>query len=177
VTPDSYLIIGGDIPLSSSPTGQMTADLALAVDAARALKDYTVTDSDVITRMLHAIDRLDWATVRDSLTDVIVTDYTSLWGGEPETLAAEELISRWSAFASGLAATQHQTGPVVVTDGRAATHVVAYHWMPDGDLWTVHGHYVARITEGRIAELTLQTFYAGGSEALPAIAARRPAMA
>jgi hypothetical protein len=136
-----------------------------------------VTDSGVINRMRHAIDRLDWATVRDSFTEVIVTDYMSPWGGEPETLPAEGLISRPSAFASGRAATQHQTGPVVVTAGRAATHVDAYHGMPDGDLWTVHGHCVARITEGRIAERTRQTFYAAGSEALLAIAARRHPMA
>jgi hypothetical protein len=28
-----------------------------------------MTDADVLTGMLHAIDRLDWTTVRDSFTD------------------------------------------------------------------------------------------------------------
>lgn len=133
-----------------------------------------MTEADVITRMLHAVDRRDWATVRASFADVIATDYTSLWGGEPERLPAEEVIAQWTEFMSGLTATQHQTGPVVVSDGRAETHVIAYHWLPDGDLWTVHGHYVARIEDGRIAELVLQTFYAGGHDGLPALTARRP---
>ena len=44
-----------------------------------------MSDTDVITRMLHAIDRLDWPAVRDCFADVITTDYTSLWGGEVET--------------------------------------------------------------------------------------------
>jgi hypothetical protein len=137
-----------------------------------------VSEADVLTRMLHAIDRLDWVTVRNSFADEVATDYTSLWGGEPEKLAVDELITRWTEFASGLAATQHQTGPVVVSDGRAETHVVAHHWLPEaqgGDLWTVHGHYVARITDGKIAELTLETFHAGGHDGLPSIPGQRAA--
>ncbi len=132
-----------------------------------------MSDTDVITRMLHAIDRLDWPAVRDCFADVITTDYTSLWGGEVETLPAEELITRWSEFAGGLAATQHQTGPVVMSDGRAETHVIAYHWLPDGDTWVVHGHYVARLADGKIAELTLQTLCSYGHDGLPTVAPGR----
>jgi hypothetical protein len=137
-----------------------------------------VSEADVITRMLHAIDRLDWVTVRNSFADEVATDYTSLWGGEPENLTADELVARWTEFASGLAATQHQTGPVVVSDGHAETHVVAHHWLPEaqgGDLWTVHGHYIARMADGRIAELILETFHAGGHDGLPSIPGQRPA--
>jgi hypothetical protein len=111
--------------------------------------------------------------VRACFADELVTDYTSLWGGEAETLSADALVSRWQEFASTLAATQHLTGPVIVHNGHAETHVVAHHWVPGGDLWTVHGHYVARIVNGRIAELTLQTFHAGGHDGLPTVAARR----
>jgi hypothetical protein len=132
-----------------------------------------MTDEDVLTRLLHAIDRLDWSTVRACFADELVTDYTSLWGGEAEILAADGLVSRWQEFASTLAATQHLTGPIFVQDGHAETHVVAHHWLPGGDLWIVHGHYVARIANGRIAELTLQTFSAGGHDGLPTVAARR----
>jgi hypothetical protein len=133
-----------------------------------------MNESDVLTRLLHAIDRLDWTAARACFADKLATDYTSLWGGEPEQIAADELISRWQDFAGTLAATQHLTGPVVVSDGYAQTHVIAHHWLPDGDLWTVHGHYLARIVNDRIAELNLQTFYAGGHEGLPNVAARRP---
>ena len=133
-----------------------------------------MTGTEVLTRMLHAIDRLDWTVARAAFADVVATDYTSLWGGEPERLHADELISRWQDFTATLAATQHQTGPIVASDGHAETHVTAYHWLPNGDVWTVHGHYIAGIADGTIAELTLQTFYAGGHDALPAIPARRP---
>jgi hypothetical protein len=133
-----------------------------------------VNDAEVITRMLHAIDRLDWAVVRESFADVVATDYTSLWGGEPAEVPAEQLIAQWQEFLATLAATHHQTGPIVMSDGRAETHVTAVHWLPNGDAWTVYGHYIAQLVNGKIAALTLQTFRADGHEGLPAVAARRP---
>jgi SnoaL-like domain len=134
-----------------------------------------VSEADVITRLLHAVDRLDWVAVRDCFTDVVATDYTSLWGGEPGDQRADELITQWQEFTATLSATQHQTGPIVFADGQAETHVIAYHWLLDGgDLWVVHGHYVARIDDGRIAALTLQTISSYGHAGLPSIGPRRP---
>lgn len=134
-----------------------------------------MSDADVITRLLHAIDRLDWAVVRESFTDVITTDYTSLWGGQPGDQPVDELIAQWQQFTATLSATHHQTGPVLYADGRAETHVVASHWLLEGgDLWVVHGHYIARIVDGRIAALTLQTISSHGHEGLPRIGPRRP---
>jgi SnoaL-like domain len=133
-----------------------------------------VSDSDVISRMLHAIDRLDWTVVRESFADVVATDYTSLWGGEPAEVPAEQLLSQWQEFTATLAATHHQTGPIVVSDGRAETHVTAVHWLPNGDAWTVYGHYVAQLVNGKIAALTLSTFRAVGADGLPTVEAHRP---
>jgi SnoaL-like protein len=133
-----------------------------------------MSDADVLTRLLHAVDRLDWAAARACFADELATDYTSLWGGEPESLSADDLISRWEEFAATLTATQHVTGPIVVLDGHAETHVVAHHWLANGDRWTVHCHYMARIVGARIVELNLHTFYAGGHDGLPNITARRP---
>jgi hypothetical protein len=140
------------------------------------LTEASMSDADVIARMLHAIDAFDWVTVRHCFTDEVSTDYTSLWGGEPEQLFADDLVARWTEFASGFAATQHHSGPIVAFHGLAETHVVAYHSLPEtegGDVWTVHGHYVARLADGKIAELALHTFRAGGHEGLPSSAARR----
>ena len=134
-----------------------------------------MSEADVITRLLHAVDRLDWVAVRDCFTEVVATDYTSLWGGEPGDQRADDLITQWQEFTATLSATHHQTGPIVFADGRAETHVIAYHWLLDGgDLWVVHGHYVARIEDGRIAALTLQTISSYGHAGLPAIGPRRP---
>jgi hypothetical protein len=132
-----------------------------------------VSNPDVITPMLHAIDRLDWDAVRDSFTDDVALDYTSLWGGDPEQLPADELMSRWRGVVSEFAATQHHIGPLVIFDDHVETHVVAYHWLPHGGAWTVHGNYIARLKDGKIAELTLQTYHASGGDDLPAVAAQR----
>jgi hypothetical protein len=126
----------------------------------------------VLTRMLHAIDRLDWDTVRDSFAAEVRTDYTSLWGGEPATVPVDELIAGWQGLAHGLDATHHQTGPLVETDGLTHTHVTAHHWL-DGEAWTVYGHYVAEIAGDRIAALTLQLHQQQGDLELPARARER----
>jgi hypothetical protein len=131
--------------------------------------------------MLYAIDALDWPGVRDAFADEVRADWTSLFGGEPETLRADELIARWQALLPGFDATQHMLGPVVLTDDagpgvRADAHVRGYHHIGDrdsGQTWAVHGHYTARLVDGKITELTLAAFYQEGDLSLPAVAAER----
>jgi hypothetical protein len=138
-----------------------------------------MSEADVITRMLHAIDARDWATLRASFADVVRVDYTSLWGGEPATVAADDLVADWRPFALGFSATQHLTGPVLISDGRAHAHVCARHWLPDaegGDVWAVYGHYIAAVADGKITELTFQTFHQEGNRDLPAIVRQRAAV-
>src|SRR5690606_24208565 len=57
--------------------------------------DMTLTSSTLesavtaaVSDLLFAIDDLDWEGVRNALADEVTIDYTSLWGGEPEHLAA-----------------------------------------------------------------------------------------
>jgi SnoaL-like domain len=138
-----------------------------------------MSEADVLTRLLHAVDRLDWAEVRRCLAAEIRVDYTELSGGEPETLAADDLVERWRALLPGFDVTQHMTGPVLVSyDGgpgvRADAHVRGYHRLGT-ETWAVHGHYVARLLDGKIAELTLQVFYQEGNLALPEAATKRAA--
>jgi hypothetical protein len=140
-----------------------------------------VSDAETVTRLLHAVDRLDWAQIRRCLADQVVVDYTELFDGEVETLGADELIARWRGLLPGFDATQHLTGPVLLTrDGhpgvRADTHVRGYHHL-GGETWGVHGHYVARVVDGRISELTLQVFYQEGNQELTAAATGRAATA
>ncbi|GAA1715056.1 hypothetical protein GCM10009765_74930 [Fodinicola feengrottensis] len=132
-----------------------------------------MTDTTVITRMLFAIDALDWATVRKCLADQVELDYTSLFGGEPQTIAADTLLEQWSGLLPGFDATQHLTGPVVETaDDRIETHVRAVHVLGD-EVWGVHGHYVADLRDDRICALTLRLFYQDGNRDLPAAALER----
>ncbi|TWF81691.1 SnoaL-like protein [Pseudonocardia hierapolitana] len=134
----------------------------------------------VLTRLLHAIDDVDWGEVRACLADEVRTDYTELFGGEAETLPADELVERWKGLVPGFDATQHMTGPCLVDerDGGlvAQTHVRAYHRIGDA-VWGVHGHYVVpleRTSAGwQIAGITLRLFYQEGDRDLPARAAER----
>jgi SnoaL-like domain len=64
-----------------------------------------ISDTSTLTRMLYAIDRLDWAEVRRCFADQVRIDYTELSGGESETLAADELIARWRGLLPGFDAT------------------------------------------------------------------------
>jgi hypothetical protein len=133
-----------------------------------------MSDTDVLSRMLYAIDRLDWAEVRRCFADQVRIDYTELSGGAAETLAADDLIARWRGLLPGFEATQHMTGPVLLARDerpglRADAHVRAYHRL-GGEIWAVHGHYIARIADGKITELTLQVFYQEGNLNLPATA-------
>jgi SnoaL-like domain len=140
-----------------------------------------MTDADVLPRMLHAIDVLDWPTVRDAFADEVRVDYTSLSGGQPETLPADDLIGRWQDLLPGFDATQHLIGPVVLTDNggpgvRADTHVRGYHHIQGSggeETWGVYGHYTAELVNGKITELALQVFYQEGNLELPAIATGR----
>jgi SnoaL-like domain len=142
-----------------------------------------MTDTDALPRLLYAIDVLDWPAVREAFADEVRLDYTSLFGGEPETLPGDELIARWRALLPGFDATQHMLGPVVLTDDagpgvRADAHVRGYHHIggsDSGQTWAVHGHYTARLVEGKITELTLALFYQEGDLGLPAVATERAA--
>ncbi|WP_232661513.1 nuclear transport factor 2 family protein [Pseudonocardia sp. TRM90224] len=137
----------------------------------------------VFTRMLHAVDALDWATVRAAFADTVRVDYTELAGGEVEDVAADELIGRWQSIFPGFGATQHITGPCILTPEdngvvRVDTHVRSFHRIADaegGPIWGVHGHYLARVRAGLITALTLQLFYQEGNIALPALATARAA--
>jgi hypothetical protein len=130
-----------------------------------------MNEADVLTRLLHAVDRLDWVEVRRCLAGEVRADYTELSGGEPETLAADDLVERWRGLLPGFDATQHMIGPVLVShDGgpgvRADTHVRGYHRL-GAETWAVHGHYVAWFVDGKLAELTLQVFYQEGNPGPP----------
>lgn len=143
--------------------------------------------TDLVTALLHAIDQRDWSRVRSCFGDTVAVDYTSLFGGEPETLTADALIARWRALLPGFDSTQHISGPVLVSDrdsdtADARTAIRGYHYAaeaPGGPLWMVAGHYQIRLckTAGiwAIDALTLETAYQEGNSSLPAFASERAA--
>jgi hypothetical protein len=142
-----------------------------------------VTDdpAGTIARMLHAVDDLDWDTVRATLAAELTVDYTSLWGGQAQRLPVGELLAGWQALVPGFDTTQHLLGPIVVTrsDDHTATcdtNVRAYHRLA-GATWLVAGRYLmslTRTTDGwRIDGITLRVAYEEGDRALVETARQR----
>jgi SnoaL-like protein len=163
----------------------------------------TGSPTEVFTGMLHGVDTLDWAAVRACFTDRIDADYTSLWGGEAATVAVDDVIADWTELATGFDATQHLTGPYVVTSANdhtvtCATTVRAYHHVvEDGgaSTWMVSGRYDIRLEREnrhpgggdphdadslvtdrvpwRIAAITLHLGYEDGDRGLVDLARKR----
>jgi hypothetical protein len=141
-----------------------------------------------VTRMLHAIDALDWQTFRAAFEPQLRLDFTSLFPGQPETVTIDTLLSRWVPFAHGFDATQHLIGPVVLvrSDGRTATaeaHVHASHYIAEaegGPLWIAAGHYEWTLqrceSSWTIAGIIFTLLFQHGNRRLPELAtARGPA--
>lgn len=61
----------------------------------------------VVTRMFFATDRRDWTAVRSAFADTVQLDYTSLNGGEPAAVPADDMVAGWKSLLSGFDATHH----------------------------------------------------------------------
>lgn len=103
---------------------------------------------DTISRYGRFIDDRDWTALASFLAETIELDFTSLWGGEPETVPGTEVVARWRDMSERLDATQHLiTGVLPVINGDTATVVaslMAVHRRVNatgGPLWTVGGTY------------------------------------
>jgi hypothetical protein len=129
-----------------------------------------------VASVAHHIDRKQWSDLATLFTGAVRTDYTSLFGGSPQTQTGDALVEGWRATLANVA-TQHLLGPIQLrVDGSAAhasCHVRALHHAPQapgGPIWEVLGHYefeLARTTPGwTITALTLATFVQTGNTKL-----------
>ena len=91
--------------------------------------------SDVQLRYATGVDRRDWRLYRSCFTDEIETDFTSVLGGEPRRMKADEWVEFARRTINGLKATQHMiTNHVITLDGDEATcvaYVQARHHLPN----------------------------------------------
>jgi hypothetical protein len=122
---------------------------------------------DVIARLAHAQDDLDWSALRGLFADRVHLDLSGQSGAAPVDLTAEELVDKARSVLEGFASLHHATSlPLIEVDGDQATcrtHVVAYHHVPtegvdhctmrgrwelglsrDHDRWLVHRWAVVR---------------------------------
>ncbi|MCA1655291.1 MAG: nuclear transport factor 2 family protein [Pseudonocardiaceae bacterium] len=116
------------------------------------------TITDTVTRMGWCLDRRDWDGLKALFTERVYTDYTALWGGEPQEASVDELLATdeqgsWRRTMDGLESTQHLITNILVDlegdTARATANVVGVHRLtnPHGSpLWTVGGTYDFRLT-------------------------------
>jgi hypothetical protein len=111
-----------------------------------------MTDHAAIINAVNGIaifaDLRDWQRCRQSFSDRVEFDYTSLTGGTPTTMAADQQMQQWSDFFKNtFKSTQHIVGSHVVTiNGDTATCVSnfqAHHTYLDSQkgTWILSGTY------------------------------------
>lgn len=131
---------------------------------------------EVVANVAHFIDAKRWNELRALYADEVRTDYTSLFGGTPQSQAGDTLIEGWRGVLAKVR-TQHLLGPINVTltevSATARCHVRAYHLAPgapSGDAWEVLGHYVFELRKGasgwKIESMTLETLLQTGNQKL-----------
>ena len=62
--------------------------------------------AEAVTRYGRFIDDEDWDRVGALFAETVALDFTSLWGGAPETLTGADLVARWRDMSSSLDATE-----------------------------------------------------------------------
>jgi hypothetical protein len=142
--------------------------------------------SDVVGALGVRVDARDWNGVWALFAQEVRIDYTSLFGGEPEVVKADELVERWKRMIPGFTHTTHviaQPEIVVAYDrATASASVVAWHLIDDptlmgNDHWTVGGCYLFELVSAggswRITSLTLARAWARGNLDLPRLASER----
>lgn len=138
---------------------------------------------DAATGIAAGADRGQWERVRGAFADAVTLDYTSLFGGAPTTLSADDVIAAWSGVLPGFDATQHlaTNHAIVAFDGDAAemeADFQATHRLGDAR-WVLSGRYVygfIRTLSGwKINALTMTWTDETGDRGLLAVAAHRVA--
>ena len=93
------------------------------------------TITTLVASIPLAVDRAAYDLAEAAFAPEIVIDYTSLWGGEPQTTTPAALMDAWRGIVPGFTATWHELGPVEVTiDGESATAtapVDGRHWIDE----------------------------------------------
>jgi hypothetical protein len=103
---------------------------------------------DLVADVTHHIDAKRWLELRALFEAKVDTDYTSLFGGTPQSQTGDSLIEGWKG-ALGKVETHHQLGPVVVRlSGDSASATCKVRGMhraagsPGGEFWEVLGQYL-----------------------------------
>lgn len=116
----------------------------------------------VVSSIPLAVDLARYDLAEAAFAPQIVIDYTSLWGGEPQSMTPAALMDAWRGIVPGFDATWHELGDVraeVKGDRATATAFVdGRHWL-DGQLWRPVGQYRWELQKlGGVWKVTRMTF-------------------
>ena len=142
-----------------------------------------IADYDAITRLIAElclkIDHQDWEALTALFCPQVITDYTSLFGGEIQHQNSVDLIEGWKKFLPNtFHSTVHLVGLPAIhfspnNHNTATVHapVTAWHNYEDGiandsKQWIVGGHYLIEAENSRdqwlIRSLTLEARWQKG---------------
>jgi hypothetical protein len=116
----------------------------------------------VVSSIPLAVDLARYDLAESAFAPKVVIDYTSLWGGQPNTMTPAELMAAWRGIVPGFTATWHELSQVKAqVQGERATasaFVDGRHWI-DGKLWRPVGHYAWQLQKvGGQWKVTHMTF-------------------
>lgn len=167
----------------------MTRRTFAILAAATFIGGAAMADQIEITRTLTDIaagaDRHEWTRVRAAFADTVTTDYTGLWGGDPVTQPADELVAGWAAFLPGFEITHHMVTNHTVTEttdtaAKAEADFTATHRIEDG-FWVLGGRYSYDLVKDgdrwKVTSMTMTPLWETGDRALVGLAGERAAAA
>jgi ketosteroid isomerase-like protein len=129
----------------------------------------------VVDEIDNAVDAKDWKRCRSYFTDEIYADFTSLAGGSPGHMAADDLVGAWETnlYADKLSHHMRSNHRVTIDGDRAEVFSKGYalnilHRSTGSDLWEVWGNYIhtlKRTGEGwKCSGMTFVVTHARGNE-------------
>jgi 3-phenylpropionate/cinnamic acid dioxygenase small subunit len=91
--------------------------------------------AEVITLLFVRTDQRDWQAVRACFTEQVRFDMTSLAGGEPVTVSAEEIVTAWERGLQPIQQIHHQIGNLLIRVGDGEADAFCYgtasHYLPN----------------------------------------------
>jgi ketosteroid isomerase-like protein len=129
----------------------------------------------VVDEIDNAVDAKDWAKARTFFADKVAVDFTSLAGGKPAQITADELVGGWRTNLYADKKSFHLRGnhriQINGNWAEAFSKAFAFNLLEKGKvtgLWEVWGNYthtLERTKDGwKVSGMTLEVIYQRGDE-------------
>jgi len=139
----------------------------------------SIADESEIRRVVDEIDNLcdekNWKKLRSLFTDEIDMDFTSLAGGKPAKIKADDLVGAWKTNLFAEKKTFHQRGnhriEINGDEAEVFSKAYAFNLLEKGKvkgLWEVWGNYTHSLTRTedgwKCSGMTLEVIHQRGDE-------------